>query len=53
LKLTQIEVRQDEGTLAQESVRQIGVTAQTFYGWRIENFAVNRDHLQRLKALEV
>ncbi|KGM47242.1 transposase [Pseudooceanicola atlanticus] len=34
------------------SVRQIGVTQQTYYRWRKEYGGMSRDQLKRLKQLE-
>jgi transposase-like protein len=52
LKLRQVEVLQGQGKSVQEAVRQIGVTAQTYYRWRKEYGSMNRDQLKRLKELE-
>lgn len=52
LKLRQVEVLQGQGKSVQEAVRQIGVTVQTYYRWRKEYGAMNRDQLKRLKELE-
>ena len=53
LKLRQVKVLQGQGKSVQESVRQIGVTVQTYYRWRKEYGGMNRDQLKRLKELEV
>lgn len=53
LKLRQVEVLQGQGKSVQETVRQIGVTVQTYYRWRKEYGGMNRDQLKRLKELEV
>ena len=36
LKLRQVEVLQGQGSSIADAVRQIGVTQQTYYGWRKE-----------------
>jgi putative transposase len=53
LKLRQVEVLQGQGNLVQEAVRQIGVKVQTYYRLGKESGRMNRDHLKRLKELEV
>lgn len=52
LKLRQVEVLQGQGRSTAESVRQIGVTVQTYYRWRKEYGGMSRDQLKRLKELE-
>ena len=52
LKLRQVEVLQGQGKSVSESVRQIGVTIQTYYRWRKEYGGMSRDQLKRLKELE-
>ena len=52
LKLRQVEVLQGQGSSVQEAVRQIGVTAQTYYRWRKQYGGMSRDQLKRLKELE-
>ena len=52
LKLRQVEVLQGQGRSIADAVRQIGVTANTYYRWRKEYGGMNRDQLKRLKALE-
>ena len=52
LKLRQVEVLQGQGMSISETVRQIGVTQQTYYRWRREYGGMNRDQLKRLKELE-
>ena len=52
LKLRQVEVLQGQGRSVSESVRQIGVTVQTYYRWRKDYGGMNRDQLKRLKELE-
>ena len=52
LKLRQVEVLQGQGKSVSESVRQIGVTIQTYYRWHKEYGGMSRDQLKRLKELE-
>ena len=52
LKLRQLEVLQGQGKSVQEAVRQIGVTVQTYYRWRMWYGGMSRDQLKRLKELE-
>ena len=53
LKLRQVEVLQGQGKPLADAVRQIGVTAQTYYRWRKEYGGMSRDQLmKRLKLLE-
>jgi transposase-like protein len=52
LKLRQVEVLQGQGKSVQEAVRQIDVTVQTYYRWRMEYGGMSRDQLKRLKELE-
>jgi putative transposase len=52
LKLRQVEVLQGQGKSVADSVRQIGVTVQTYYRWRKEYGGTSRDQLKRLKTLE-
>jgi transposase-like protein len=52
LKLRQVEVLQGQGSSIADSVRQIGVTVQTYYRWRKEYGGMSRDQLKRLKELE-
>ena len=52
LKLRQVEVLQGQGRSTAESVRQIGVTVQSYYRWRKEYGGISRDQLKRLKELE-
>ena len=42
-KLRQVEVLQGQGMTIAEAVRQIGVTEQTYYGWRKQNGGMNRE----------
>ena len=51
-KLRQVEVLQGQGMKIADSVRQIGITQQTYYRWRKEYGGMNRDQLKRLKELE-
>ena len=53
LMLRQVEMLQGQGKSVQEAVRQIGVTARTYYQWRKEYGGMSRDQLRRLKELEV
>ena len=52
LKLRQVEVLQGQGSSIADAVRQIGVTQQTYYRWRMEYGGTSRDQLKRLKELE-
>ena len=52
LKLRQVEVLQGQGKPLADSVRQIGVTVQTYYRWRKEYGGMSRDQLKKLKLLE-
>ena len=52
LKLRQVKALQGQGATIAESVRQIGVTQQTFYRWRKLNGGMQRSQLPRLKELE-
>ena len=51
-KLRQVEVLQGQGMKIADAVRQIGITQQTYYRWRMEYGGMNRDQLKRLKELE-
>ena len=51
-KLRQVEVLQGQGAAIAEAVRQIGVTQQTFYGWRKLYGGMQRSQLARLKEME-
>ena len=51
-KLRQVEVLQGQGMTVAETVRQIGVTQQTFYRWRKLYGGMGRSQLKRLKELE-
>ena len=46
LKLRQVEVLQGQSKPVQEAVRQISVTAQTYYRWLIDYGGMNRDQLK-------
>ena len=46
LKLRQVEVLQGQGKSVQEAVRQISVTAQTYYRWLKDYGGMNRDQLK-------
>jgi putative transposase len=52
-KLRQVEVLQGQGMSVAQSVRQIGVTEQTYYRWRKQYGGMSRGQLRRLKELEV
>jgi len=52
-KLRQVEVLQGQGMSVAQSVRQIGVTDQTYYRWRKQYGGMSRGQLRRLKELEV
>ena len=52
LKLRQVEILQGQGKSVSEAVRQIGVTTQTYYRWRIGCGGTGRYQLKRLKELE-
>ena len=52
LKLRQVEVLQGQGKPLADAVRQIGLTAQTYYRGRKDYGDIRRDQLKRLKLLE-
>lgn len=52
LKLRQVKGLQGQGRSVSKAVRQIGVTAQTYYRWRKKYGGMNRDQLKWLKELE-
>ena len=52
VKLRQVEGRQGQGRSVADSVRQIGVTVQTYYRWRRLYGGMGREQLKRLKELE-
>ena len=51
-KLRQVEVLTAQGKAVAEAVRSIGVTEQTYYGWRAEFGGLKLDQVKRLKELE-
>jgi len=51
-KLREVEIFMSQGKTAQQAVRQIGVTEQTYYRWRKEYGGMQVDQARRLKALE-
>ena len=51
-KLREAEVAISAGSTVAEASRQIGVTQQTFYRWRIEYGGLRIDQARRLKRLE-
>jgi transposase-like protein len=51
-KLSQVEVLLARGKSAVEAVRTLGVTAQTYYRWRVEYGGLKLDQVKRLKLLE-
>ena len=51
-KLRQVEVTVANGKTVALSVRQIGVTEQTFYRWRSEYRGLSLDQAKKLKRLE-
>jgi len=51
-KLRQVEVLQGQGMTIADSVRQIGMTEQTYYRWRKQYGGMSRDQLKRLKEVE-
>lgn len=51
-KLRLVEAALAEGRTAQDAVRDIGVSEQTFYRWKREYGQMDRDQLKRLKELE-
>ena len=52
MKLREAEVALSTGRTVVETVRQIGVTEQTFYRWRNEYGGVSVDQAKRLKQIE-
>ncbi len=52
-KLRHVEVLQGQGMSVAQSMRQTGVTEQTYYRWRKQYGGMSRDQLRRLKELEV
>jgi transposase-like protein len=51
-KLRQAEVAQAQGVTIAQTVKQIGVSEQTFYRWRKEYGGMRLDQAKRLKELE-
>ena len=51
-KLREAEVLQGQGKTVAETVKQLGVTEQTFYRWRKEYGGMRVDQAKRLKELE-
>jgi transposase-like protein len=51
-KLRIVEAALAEGRTAQDAVRDIGVSEQTYYRWKREYGRMDRDQLKRLKELE-
>ena len=51
-KLRQVEVSVANGKTVALSVREIGVTEQTFYRWRSEYRSLSLDQAKKLKRLE-
>ena len=51
-KLRQAEVAMSTGNTMVETVRQMGVTEQTFYRWRNEYGGLSIDQAKRLKQIE-
>jgi hypothetical protein len=49
LKLRKVEVLQGWGKTISDSVLQIGVTIQTYHGWRNEYGGMSGDQLKRLR----
>ena len=52
LKLRQGEVLQGQGLSIGDAVRQVGITQQSYYRWRMQYGGINRDQLKRLEELE-
>jgi len=51
-KLRIVEATLTEGRTAQDAVRDIGVSEQTYYRWKREYGRMDRDQLKRLEKLE-
>jgi len=51
-KLREVEILLSNGQSVQTSVRQIGVTEQTYYRWRVEYGGMKVDQAKRLKEVE-
>jgi putative transposase len=45
-------VLQGQGIIFAEAVHQVGMTQQTYYGWRRQYGGMSLDQLKRLKELE-
>ena len=52
MKLREVEVLCSQGKTMVESVRQIGVSEQTYYRWRRQYGGMNTIEARRLKELE-
>ena len=50
--LREVEVLMGKGMAAQQAIRKIGVTEQTYYRWRKEYGGMRVDQAKRLKELE-
>lgn len=51
-KLREVEVRLSQGETIAQAVRSIGVTEQTFYGWRKEYGGLRVGQAKRMKEIE-
>ena len=51
-KLREAEVLQGQGQTIAQVVKQLGITEQTFYGWRKEYGGMRVDQAKRLKEFE-
>jgi len=52
MKLREVEVLCSQGKTMAESVRQIGVSEQTYYRWRRQYGGMNTSEAKRMKELE-
>ena len=52
LKLRQMEVLQGQGLSVGDTVRQVGITQQSYYRWRRQYGGMSRAQLKRSKELE-
>ncbi len=52
-KLRQVDVLQGQGMSRIDAIRQIGVTALTYYRWRKNYGGMGTDQLKQLKRLKV
>ena len=52
MKLREVEVLCSQGKTMMESVRQIGVSEQTYYRWRRQYGGMNTSEAKRMKELE-